>query len=115
MNAEALTQAVDLLQPHVLAVALVSARLVPVAFLCPLFGGTHAPTHVKLGVVLALSLFLHLAGGVVAPATSSTFELGSQRSSSAISLENGAERRPNHSRSEDRIEVLRRLARIGRP
>lgn len=75
MNAEALTQAVDLLQPHVLAVALVSARLVPVAFLCPLFGGTHAPTHVKLGVVLALSLFLHLAGGVVAPATSSTFEL----------------------------------------
>lgn len=76
MNADALTQAVDLLQPHVLAVAMVSARLVPVAFLCPLFGGSHAPTHVKLGIVLALALFLHLAGGVVAPVTSSAFELG---------------------------------------
>ncbi|MFZ5441481.1 MAG: flagellar biosynthetic protein FliR, partial [Myxococcota bacterium] len=75
MNAAALAQSIDLLQPHVLAVALVSARLVPVAFLCPLFGGTHAPTHVKLGIVLALSLFLHLGGGVSAPAVASTFEL----------------------------------------
>ncbi len=75
MNAEALTHAVNLLQPHVLAVALISARLVPVAFLCPLLGGTHAPTHVKLGVVLALALFLHAAGGIGAPLTPSTFEL----------------------------------------
>ncbi len=68
MNAAALTLAVDTLQPHVLAIALIGARLIPVAFLCPLFGGTHAPMHVKLGVVLALALFLHSAGGVNAPA-----------------------------------------------
>ena len=51
-----LTVAIDALTPHVVAVALVSARLLPVAFLCPLLGGSHAPTHVKLGVVLALNL-----------------------------------------------------------
>lgn len=68
MNPLALQLAIDSLQPHVVAVALVAARLLPVAFLCPLFGGTHAPTHVKLGVVLALSIFIHGAGGVGAPA-----------------------------------------------
>lgn len=73
MNGLAL--AIDALQPHVVAVALISARLVPVAFLCPLFGGSHAPTHVKLGVVLALAGFLHGAGGLEAPAVATTLEL----------------------------------------
>lgn len=67
MNAVAFQLAVDSLQPHVIAVALIASRLLPVAFLCPLFGGTHAPTHVKLGIVLALSLFVHGAGGIGAP------------------------------------------------
>lgn len=68
MNTAALNLAIESLQPHVLAIALIGARLIPIAFLCPLFGGSHAPTHVKLGVVLALALFLHGAGGVNAPA-----------------------------------------------
>ena len=67
MNTQALDLAIETLQPHVIAIAIISARLIPVAFLCPLFGGTHAPTHVKLGVVLALALFLHGAGGIGAP------------------------------------------------
>lgn len=50
--------------PDVLAVALCSARLLPIAFLCPLFGGTAAPTTVKLSLVLALAAFLHFAAGV---------------------------------------------------
>jgi flagellar biosynthesis protein FliR len=58
------------LGPSVLAVALCATRLLPVAFLCPLLGGQAAPTTVKLGVVLSLSLFLHLGAGVVAPETS---------------------------------------------
>lgn len=56
------------LWPHLAAVALVAARLVPVAFLCPLLGGAQAPGQVKLGVVLALALFLHLEAGVAPPA-----------------------------------------------
>ena len=75
MNTQALNLAIETLQPHVLAIALISARLIPVAFLCPLFGGTHAPTHVKLGVVLALALFLHGAGGIHAPTVASAFDL----------------------------------------
>jgi flagellar biosynthesis protein FliR len=75
VNVDALRLAIDTLQPHVLALALISARLVPVAFLCPLFGGSHAPMHVKLGVVLALGFFLHASGGIAAPVAPSTFEL----------------------------------------
>ncbi len=56
--------AIAALQPHIVAVALIGARLIPVAFLCPLLGGPQAPTHVKLGVVLTLALFVHLEGGV---------------------------------------------------
>ncbi len=52
------------LAPHVIAVALVAARLLPVVFLCPVLGGEAAPTTVKLGVVLALSLCIHFAGGI---------------------------------------------------
>jgi type III secretion protein T len=52
------------MSPHVAAVALCAARLLPAVFLCPVLGGSAAPTTVKLGVVLALSLFVHFAGGV---------------------------------------------------
>lgn len=57
----------ELLQPHVVTFALICARLLPVVFLCPLFGGTVAPTSVRLALVLALGGFLHLAGEVRAP------------------------------------------------
>lgn len=50
--------------PHVIAVALCAARLLPVVFLCPVLGGEVAPTTVKLGVVLSLSMCVHFAGGV---------------------------------------------------
>lgn len=65
----------DALQPHVVAVAVCAARLLPVAFLCPLFGGQAAPTTVKLGLVLSLSLFLHFAAGIQAPSVDSSWEL----------------------------------------
>ncbi|MCA2977321.1 MAG: flagellar biosynthetic protein FliR [Myxococcaceae bacterium] len=63
------------LTPHLVAVAAIAARLVPVAFLCPLLGGQLAPTTVKLGLVLSLALFLHAAAGVEAPAVDSTLGL----------------------------------------
>ncbi|WNG19949.1 EscT/YscT/HrcT family type III secretion system export apparatus protein [Cystobacter fuscus] len=50
--------------PDVVAVALCAARLLPVAFLCPLLGGQAAPTTVKLALVLSLALFLHQEAGV---------------------------------------------------
>lgn len=59
-----LTLAIDGLRPHLVAVALIGARLVPMAFVCPLLGGAGAPVHVKLGLVLALALFLHAGAGV---------------------------------------------------
>jgi flagellar biosynthesis protein FliR len=65
-----LAHLVHALSPHVAAVALCSARLLPAVFLCPVLGGSAAPTTVKLGVVLALSLCVHLAGGVDAGAES---------------------------------------------
>ncbi len=49
---------------HVVAVALCGARLLPIAFLCPLLGGAAAPTTVKLALVLALATFLHFSAGV---------------------------------------------------
>lgn len=67
MSAADLSLALTMLTPHVAAVALCSARLLPVAFLCPMLGGSAAPTTVKLGLVLSLALALHLAGGVVPP------------------------------------------------
>lgn len=60
------------LGPSMLAVALCATRLLPVAFLCPLLGGQAAPPTVKLGVVLSLSLFLHLGAGIAAPEAAST-------------------------------------------
>ncbi|MBL8919693.1 MAG: flagellar biosynthetic protein FliR [Myxococcaceae bacterium] len=64
-----------LVQAHVVSVAVIAARLLPVAFLCPLLGGQLAPTTVKLGLVLSLSLFLHLPCGVSAPPVGSAFAL----------------------------------------
>lgn len=64
MNPEVLGEQLLTLGPHFIAVALCAARLVPIAFLCPLLGGQAAPTTVRLGLVLALSLFLHVEAGV---------------------------------------------------
>jgi type III secretion protein T len=67
VSLELLYTRLDLLGPSVVAVALCSARLMPVAFLCPLLGGQAAPTTVKLAVVLSLALFLHHVAGVALP------------------------------------------------
>ncbi len=50
---------------HVWAVALCCGRLLPVAFLCPVLGGSLAPTAVKLGLVLSLGVSIHLSGAVL--------------------------------------------------
>ncbi len=67
MNLALLRAQLEQLGPDIVAVALCSARLLPVAFLCPLLGGQAAPTTVKLGVVLSLALFLHGEAGVALP------------------------------------------------
>lgn len=64
MSLELLRAAFEPWAPDVVAVALCCARLLPVAFLCPLLGGQAAPTTVKLAVVLSLALFLHQVAGV---------------------------------------------------
>lgn len=66
----------DALLARLPSVSLCAARLLPVAFLCPVLGGQAVPTTVKLGLVLSLSLSLHVAGGVVAPAAVTGWELG---------------------------------------
>ncbi len=50
--------------PHLIGVSLCGARLLPIAFLCPLLGGASTPTTVKLSLVLALAGFLHFSAGV---------------------------------------------------
>jgi flagellar biosynthetic protein FliR/type III secretion protein T len=60
----AMTLGIELLRPHVLAVALIAARIVPATFLCPIFGGRAAPMTVRVALCLALSLHAHLAGDV---------------------------------------------------
>lgn len=65
----------SLVAAHVPAVALCAARLLPVAFLCPALGGQAVPSTVKLALVFALSMSLHVAGGVQAPSVSG-WELG---------------------------------------
>lgn len=67
--------AIAALEPHGAAIALIAARLLPVAFLCPLLGGPTAPTTVKLSAVLALAFALHIAGGVRPSDTTVGFEL----------------------------------------
>lgn len=64
MSPAELARAFEVVWPHVVAVALCAARLLPVAFLCPLLGGAASPTTVRLGTTLALSIALHSAGGV---------------------------------------------------
>jgi len=59
---------VEALWPHLTSMALISLRLLPITLLCPLLGGASAPMHLKLGLVLALSTFVHFAAGVSAPA-----------------------------------------------
>ena len=68
-------RAIEALSPHLAAMALISLRLLPVALLCPLFGGASAPMHLKLGLVLALASFLHFSAGVSAPVVSTALEL----------------------------------------
>jgi flagellar biosynthesis protein FliR len=55
---------IDLLRPHLVAVALIAARIVPATLLCPVFGGQAAPMTVRVALVLALSLHAHLGGDV---------------------------------------------------
>jgi type III secretion protein T len=59
-----LSAQLPLLMPHVIAIALCAARLLPVAFLCPLFGGSSLPMTVKLALVLSLGCFLHFTCGI---------------------------------------------------
>jgi type III secretion protein T len=62
--------------PHLASLSLISARLVPIAFLCPLLGGPQTPMHVKLGVTLALAGSLHFAAGVAGPVVTSALDFG---------------------------------------
>lgn len=55
------------LTPHVVAIALCAARLLPVALLSPLLGGQSTPMTVRLALVLALGMAAHFGGGVAAP------------------------------------------------
>lgn len=64
MSLEPLLAGLDALRPDLVAVALCCARLVPIAFLCPLLGGQAAPVTVRLALVLGLALFLRLEAGV---------------------------------------------------
>ena len=64
MNLELLHAGLQALGPDVQGVALCSARLVPIAFLCPLLGGQATPVTVRLALVLGLALFLRLEAGV---------------------------------------------------
>lgn len=59
-----LSLAFHALAPHVLSVMLICSRLLPVAFLCPVLGGSQVPSSVKLGLVLTLGMSLHVLGGV---------------------------------------------------
>lgn len=64
MNIAALSEQLTSYTPDLASVALCGARLLPIAFLCPLFGGVSAPMTVKLALVLALASFLHFSAGI---------------------------------------------------
>ncbi|MCP3058028.1 flagellar biosynthetic protein FliR [Myxococcus sp. K38C18041901] len=68
MNLELVRSSLETLGPDAAVVALCCARLVPVAFLCPVLGGQATPPTVRLGLVLSLALFLRVEGGVGLPA-----------------------------------------------
>lgn len=73
MSLDSLRVWLEALGPDIVVVALCAARLVPIAFLCPLLGGQATPTPVRLALVLALALFLRVEVGVAltAPVESS--------------------------------------------
>ncbi|MCP3145082.1 EscT/YscT/HrcT family type III secretion system export apparatus protein [Pyxidicoccus xibeiensis] len=73
MNLESLRVWLEALGPDIVVVALCAARLLPIAFLCPLLGGQATPMTVRLALVLALALFLRVEAGVAldAPVESS--------------------------------------------
>jgi len=54
----------ELFTPHLVGVALCASRLLPIAFLCPLMGGSSTPTTVKLSLVLSLAGLLHFSAGI---------------------------------------------------
>lgn len=60
----AFTDGLELVRPHLLATALVAARIAPVSFLCPIFGGQAAPNTVRVSLCLGLALHAHFAGDV---------------------------------------------------
>jgi type III secretion protein T len=68
MSLDSLRVWLEALGPDIVVVALCAARLVPIAFLCPLLGGQATPTSVRLALVLALALFLRVEAGVAPPA-----------------------------------------------
>lgn len=71
MNTGLLQQLIASAVPHLWSVALCAARILPVAFICPMLGGRLAPSSVRLSLTLALALSIHLVGGVsVAPGLS---------------------------------------------
>lgn len=69
MNLSEMGSEIAPLRPHLVAVALCSARLLPISFLCPLLGGPSTPATVRLALVLALGMSAHFAGGISAPET----------------------------------------------
>jgi type III secretion protein T len=64
VTARILGEVLGWLAPGTASVALCASRLLPVAFFCPLLGGQAAPVVVRLALVLACALSLHVAGGV---------------------------------------------------
>jgi type III secretion protein T len=59
-----------LVSSDVLSLLLITARLVPMTLLCPLFGGMAASSSVRLTLVLSLATSLHWAGGLTIAAGS---------------------------------------------
>ncbi len=55
VGSEAFAAVLAPLQSNALGLLLAAVRLVPVAFMCPVLGGSLVPTHLKLGIVLALA------------------------------------------------------------
>jgi flagellar biosynthesis protein FliR len=73
-----LSEAGHLLVPHLAAVGLIAARLLPIVFLCPLWGGQLLPGFVKLALALSLASSLHVLCGLDAPSAimASSWALG---------------------------------------
>jgi type III secretion protein T len=52
------------LSDHLVALGLISLRIVPMAFLCPVLGGWQAPSVVRLGLVFSMAGAIHVEGGI---------------------------------------------------